>query len=459
MLGLGTLGPASAAAQAFEALPVPRAIAEGIPLPLVTVVIGGLFLCTLAISRFSLRIGAPATLGVLLFGLSINTDSELFNHNAIEWLHTLSLSMLLFYARLRTELRSIRGFLEYGLLLGVGGVIVSSLLLGLIVCFVSSPTADGIQLGFNQMPLAVGMLIATCLGSTDSKEAIRVLSKLPSPMPARLGALLEFESSVNDPTTIILFGVVVGLFTVHPGGGESVILGQLQLFLQKISSGLMIGVILGYLARFSLEKLVNQDEELLILGVAIALLSYGAAEMLGGSGFISAYVTGMFMSNHVYRNLRISPNRLLQAMLPFNTMTEITVFLIFGLAMDPSKPLASLPEGIAVALAMMVVARPLSVLVFQWCSPFSLKEALLLSWCGLRGAVPLALSISMLEAIQHLRGVEPALVEPLINNTEVIVFCAVVLNLLIQGFSLVPLARYLKLGPEPAPGPAWPRSD
>jgi cell volume regulation protein A len=233
----------------------------------------------------------------------------------------------------------------------------------------------------------------------------------------------------------------------------------LQLFLQKISSGLMIGVILGYLARFGLEKLVNQDEELLILGVAIALLSYGAAEMLGGSGFISAYVTGMFMSNHVYRNLRISPNRLLQAMLPFNTMTEITVFLIFGLAMDPSKLLASLPEGIAVALAMMVVARPLSVLVFQWCSPFSLKEALLLSWCGLRGAVPLALSISMLEAIQHLRGVEPALVEPLINNTEVIVFCAVVLNLLIQGFSLVPLARYLKLGPEPAPGPAWPRSD
>ncbi len=76
LLGLGTLGPASAAAQAFEALPVPRAIAEGIPLPLVTVVIGGLFLCTLAISRFSLRIGAPATLGVLLFGLSINTDSE-----------------------------------------------------------------------------------------------------------------------------------------------------------------------------------------------------------------------------------------------------------------------------------------------------------------------------------------------------------------------------------------------
>ena len=146
MLGLGTLGPASAAAQAFEALPVPRAIAEGIPLPLVTVVIGGLFLCTLAISRFSLRIGAPATLGVLLFGLSINTDSELFNHDAIEWLHTLSLSMLLFYAGLRTELRSIRGFLEYGLLLGVGGVIVSSLLLGLIVCFVSSPTADGIQL-------------------------------------------------------------------------------------------------------------------------------------------------------------------------------------------------------------------------------------------------------------------------------------------------------------------------
>lgn len=84
------------------------------------VLVGALFLGTLAISRFSLKIGVPTVLGVLLLGLCINTNLTLFSNDTIEWLHTISLSMLLFYAGLRTELRSIRGFLEYGVVLAVG---------------------------------------------------------------------------------------------------------------------------------------------------------------------------------------------------------------------------------------------------------------------------------------------------------------------------------------------------
>ena len=437
--------PAGGAAELLGA-PTTR---DGLPLPLVTAVIGAMFLGTLAISRFSLRIGVPAILGVLLFGLAINTEAPLISKDTIECLHTLSLSMLLFYAGLSTELRSIRGFLEYGIVLAIGGVLISSLVLGMIVWFVSSPTADGIELGFNQIPFAVAMLIAACLGSTDAGATISVLSGLRKPLPKRLQSLLEFESSVNDPAAILVLGAVVGLFTVnHAGGGEVVVMQQIQLFLQKIGSGLVVGLILGYLARFSLEQLVDHSHQLLILGVAIALLSYGLAEILGGSGFISAYVTGMFLSNHTYRNSQISASSLLETLLPFNTMTEITVFLIFGLEMHPAKMLGSLPEGIAVALGMMFIARPLSVLAFQWLSPFTFRETMLISWCGLRGAMPLALSFTVVEAIPHIRGVDPALVSKLQPNAEVIVFCVVVLNLLGQGLSLPPLARYLDLGGE-----------
>jgi cell volume regulation protein A len=156
----------------------------------------------------------------------------------------------------------------------------------------------------------------------------------------------------------------------------------------------------------------------------------------------------MFLSNHTYRNSQISASSLLETLLPFNTMTEITVFLIFGLEMHPAKMLGSLPEGIAVALGMMFIARPLSVLAFQWLSPFTFRETMLISWCGLRGAMPLALSFTVVEAIPHIRGVDPALVSKLQPNAEVIVFCVVVLNLLGQGLSLPPLARYLDLGGE-----------
>ena len=199
-----------------ESILAPPTTHAGLPLPLVTAVMGGLFLATLAISRFSIRLGLPAILGVLLFGLMINPSTPLFSHETIEWLHTLSLSMLLFYAGLSTEIRSIRGFLEYGVVLAIGGVLISSFLLGLIVWFVSSPAADGIELGFNQIPFAVAMLIAACLGSTDAGATTSVLSGLAKPLPKRLQSLLEFESSVNDPAAILVLGAVVGLCTVSP---------------------------------------------------------------------------------------------------------------------------------------------------------------------------------------------------------------------------------------------------
>jgi cell volume regulation protein A len=454
-LALSGTVQAGVAAGGAEQLLAPPTFRDGVPLPVVTTVVGGLFLGTLAISRFALRAGIPAILGVMLLGLMINTKSPLIGHDTIEWLHTLSLSMLLFYAGLRTELRSIRGFLEYGLTLAVGGVLISTLLLGLIISFISSPTADGIELGFNQMPFAVALLIAACLGSTDAGATISVLGGMAKPLPKRLQSLLEFESSVNDPAAILVLGCAVGLFTVgHSGGGELVLMEQMQLFLQKIGSGLIIGVILGYLARFSLEQFVDHSHQLLILGVAIALLSYGLAETLGGSGFISAYVTGLFMSNHVYHNSRINDETLVQTLLPFNTMTEITIFLIFGIEMNPAKMLGSLPEGIVIALGMMLIARPLSVLAFQWLSPFNLRESLLISWCGLRGAVPLALSFTVEEAIPYVRGIDTTLVPALVNNAEVIVFCVVVLNLLLQGLSIGPLARWLNLGEVDEPAPA-----
>ena len=175
-------------------------------------------------------------LALMLLALMINTTTALISHDTIEWLTTLSLSMLLFYAELRTELRSIRGFLEYGLPLAVGGVLISSLLLALSINLVSSPTADGIELGCNQMPFAVAMLIAACLGSTDAGATISVLGgkakPLPKPLPKRLQSLLEFESLVSDPAAIVVLGAMVGLFTVSlAGGAELVPIEQIQLFL------------------------------------------------------------------------------------------------------------------------------------------------------------------------------------------------------------------------------------
>ena len=422
---------------------------SGVPLPVVMVVIGTMFLVTLGISRFSLKLGIPAILGVLIFGLLIDPGESPFTPTTIEWLHTLSLSMLLFYAGLKTELRSIRGFLEYGILLAVGGAIASSLILGLIIWFLGSSTASGLSLGFEQLPLGVAMLIAACLGSTDAGATIGVLNGSGRILPARLQSLLEFEASVNDPAAILFLGLVVGLTTVGSGAEPNAILiEQLQYFVQKIGSGLLVGLILSYLARFSLERLVHDQAQLLVLGVSIALLAYGIADLLGGSGFISSYICGMFLANHNYKNSHINTHSLQQTLLPFNSMTEIAVFLVFGVEMMPVKLLNVLPFGIVIAMVLMVVARPASVMLFQWMSPFSFREALLISWCGLRGAVPLALTFVVIEAIPKMQGISQELLPILVNNAEGIIFSVVMINLLVQGLSLRRLARWLGLNAE-----------
>lgn len=223
------------------------------------------------------------------------------------------------------------------------------------------------------------------------------------------------------------------------------LLNQMQLFVQKLGSGLILGVLLGLLASFCLNRLVHRKEELLILGISLGLLSYGIAEMLGGSGFISVYITGLFLCNFHYSNSQITPTILQETLLPFNTMTEITVFLIFGLAMQPSRLLPSISEGVVAALGLMAIARPLSVLALQAWSPFNLRETALISWCGLRGAVPLALSFAVMDAIPGMPGIDPGMVRPLQLNAEGIVFTVVMLNLLVQGLTLPHLSRWLGL--------------
>jgi cell volume regulation protein A len=91
------------------------------------------------------------------------------------------------------------------------------------------------------------------------------------------------------------------------------------------------------------------------------------------------------------------------------------------------------------------------VFCFQRFSPFNLRESSLIAWCGLRGAVPLALSFNVTNTIPNLKGLDPDLAIQLAQNCQSIVFIAVILNLLLQGLTLPPICRWLN-GP---PRPEW----
>jgi cell volume regulation protein A len=416
--------------------------------------IGVLFLGTLAVSRFSIRLGIPGVLGVLLLGLLVNVNYLDVTHVEAENLQIFALALLLFYAGLKTDLKAIRGFLEYGLLLALGGVLVTSLALGGLIWWLSSGTGGAIALGFgNGIPLGAAFLVAACLGSTDAGATLSVLAQVRPGIPLRLQHLLEFESAVNDPAALLVYGLLIELFTSSATPGSvtadphlgTALLEGLKGFVQQIGSGLIVGVLFGYVAKFVIDYLVHERAQLLVVAMSIAFIDYGVTDLLGGSGFVAVYVTGVFMTNMNYRLADVNHETIQEVLLPFNTMTEITVFLIFGLLVSPADLLGAIPMGIAAAAALMLIARPLGVLTFQPFSPFSRGESLLIAWCGLRGAVPLALSYHVVSAIPQLRGLDPALAEPLARNAQGIVFVVVVLNLLLQGLTLPRVCRAVGL--------------
>ena len=428
---------------------------EMIPIEAQLLFIGLLFLGTLAISRFSIKVGIPAILGVLLLGLGLNVNYLDITQEQANELFVFGLALLLFYAGLKTDIKAIRGFLEYGVVLAVGGVLVSSVVLGALIWFLSSPIGNAITPGINNsMPLGAALLIAACLGSTDAGATISVLARVQDAIPKRLQELLEFESSVNDPSALLVFGLVGGLFLTTTGSHlpsdaalQDVALSGLRDFLQQVGGGLIVGTLFGYVAQFVINHLVQERSQLLIVAISIAFVDYGFAHFLGGSGFIAVYVTGVLMTNMSYHDSTFNHESLQEVLLPFNTMTEITIFLMFGLLVDPMDLWPALPVGLMTAVVLMLVARPISVLILQPLSPFSRRESMLIAWCGLRGAVPLALSYKVVGAIPNLRGVDPAAVSNLAQNAQSIIFIVVVLNLLVQGLTLPRVCSSLKLQP------------
>jgi cell volume regulation protein A len=303
------------------------------------------------------------------------------------------------------------------------------------------------------MPMGAAFLIAACLGSTDAGATLSVLRQVQRQVPERVRHLLEFESSVNDPFALIIYSICLSFFTLNSGTGDTMPLLALSAtssLLQKLGSGLLVGVGFGYVAKLVINRFVIDKEQLLVVAMSIAFVDYGCAHFLGGSGYVAVYVTGVFMANLHYQDAQINHQSIQEVLLPFNTMTEISILLLFGLLVNPADLVPSLPTGIATAAALMLLARPVSVFCFQHFSPFNLLDSSLIAWCGLRGAVPLALSFNVANTIPNLKGLDPALATELAQNCQSIVFIAVILNLLLQGLSLPPVCRWLNAPPTPA---------
>jgi cell volume regulation protein A len=443
------------AAGSDGAAAVAEKMTDVLPFPAILLVIGLVFFGTLAISRISSKLGIPAILGILLLGLSINVKYTVFDMGFINSLHTVSLAMILFYAGLKTNVKAIRGFLSFGVWLAVAGSMLTAVILGLGVWFISSETLGSLDFGFSQLGFPIALMVGVSMASTDSAAIEGVLEASGRSIPKKLGKILEFESALNCSIAVLALAVVTSIMASNITTGHHVILRTEIIELAgRLVVGLIVGVGMGYFSKLSIEKLVTDRSQVLMLGLSLALMAYGVGSLAGQAGFISAFVTGVFLGNNKYTNNLVSAECITETMLPFNEMTEIAIFFIFGLISTPAMVLSVLPIAFVASMILMLVARPLSLLILSPISPFNPRENLLLSWCGLRGAVPLALGFEGAEYIPKITGIDPIIAHQLVGNCEGIIFSIVVFNLLIQGISIPNFVRKLKLDCPAAEQPA-----
>jgi potassium/hydrogen antiporter len=370
-------------------------------------------LVAIAAVRLSTRAGLPTLLLYLGIGLVIGEagfglrfeDAELTQVVGLVFL-----AVILAEGGLTTRWSVIRPVLGPSLVLATVGVAVS-----VAVTAAVATLAFGIE-------LRTAILLGAVVSSTDAAAVFSVLRRLP--LRRRLGATLEAESGFNDPPVIILVTLVVS---------DAWERADPVLAMATMAYQLLVGAVVGLLVarggQFVLARSALPSPGLYpVATVTIALLAFAAAGVVGGSGFLAIYLAGLWLGNAPL------PHRV--ATLGFAEglawLSQIGLFVLLGLLASPARLPEALPQALLVGAALLLLARPLSVLVST--TPFRVpwREQAFMSWAGLRGAVPIVLATIPLSV-----GVPGA------QQIFDVVFLLVVVFTLIQGPTLPPLARRL----------------
>ncbi|MGV0817173.1 potassium/proton antiporter [Martelella sp. AMO21009] len=387
---------------------------------LAVLVFSGLVLLAALSSALAFRFGAPLLLLFLGVGLLAGTDGfgiEFDNDALTFYVGSLALAVILFDSGFGTSFKTFKTSAAPALLLATAGVVATAGLVAL---------AAAVILGFS---LLEGFLLGAIVASTDAAAVFFLMRIGGIRVMDRVSATLEVESGINDPMAIFLTMTLVSILSMNETGVQE-ILPMLLHFVQEIGFGLLFGVVGGGLTvlianRFSLNRGLAP-----ILVLTAALLIFSATGAAGGSGFMAVYVAGLIAGNRHVRYVG-SIRRFQEGM---TWLAQIIMFLLLGLLATPRNFPEIFMPAFALALFLVFVARPIAVWLCLWKFDYRPRETNFIAWIGLRGAASILLAI-----LPSLYGLENA---GLIFN---IVFVMVLVSLILQGWTLAPLARLLKL--------------
>ncbi|MET0903260.1 MAG: potassium/proton antiporter [Acidimicrobiales bacterium] len=367
------------------------------------------------------RLRVPSLLLFLGIGMAIGDDGldliSLSDPELTQALAIAALVVILYEGGLSIRLPEVRRVAAPALCLATIGVFVTA---G-VVALVAAPLLD--------VGTTTALLIGAVVSSTDAAAVFSALRRVV--VPRRVGNLLEVESGANDPMAVMLTVGLLAAWEGHPDGIDWVIFG-----LRNLVGGLIIGVAIGWAGGLVLSRVRLAGASLYpVLALGLAGLAYGVGAAAESSGFLAVYVCGMVVGDRAPAQRRAVLG-FLQALA---STAQIGLFLLLGLLVFPSRLDEQALGALGVAVVLVLVARPLAVLMSIVWFGYRARGLALVSWAGLRGAVPIVLATFPV-TVGYPDG-------QLIFD---VVFFVVLVSVLVQGFTLEPLVRRLGLASEPA---------
>lgn len=395
-------------------------------------IISILFFASIIVSKASSRFGVPVLLLFLGVGMTFGVDGFGIQFDSIrvaQVIGTVALCIILFSGGMDTRLSDVKPIVGPGVMLATIGVFITAFVTGFVIWIIMDKTSIGTNIG-----LLCSLLLAATISSTDSASVFSILRSKGLHLKNSLKPTLELESGSNDPMAYVLTITLISL--ANQGGSPQYLTAVMNLLIQ-----LIVGAVAGYCLGKALVWLINrlkiENESLYpILVLSSCIFIFAVTYYMQGNSYLAVYIGGLIFGNSKFVHKRSTRN----FFDGISWLSQLVMFLTLGLLVNPSElnwHYIILPSLI-ISAVMILLSRPLAVFISLL--PFKryrFRDRVFVSWCGLRGAVPIIFAIlCRAENVPH--------ADTIFN----IVFCCTLVSLVLQGTTLPLMARWLKVEDE-----------